>query len=61
MRTAEILKILYSDGWYELKKKPGSHVQLKHPKKPGKVTVPMHAGDIPQGTANSILKQAGLK
>lgn len=29
--------------------------------KVGKVTVPNHSGDIPKGTANSILKQAGLK
>jgi predicted RNA binding protein YcfA (HicA-like mRNA interferase family) len=31
------------------------------PKKPGKVTIPFHAKDIPKGTENSILKQAGLK
>ena len=29
--------------------------------KKGKVTVPKHKGDIPKGTVNSILKQAGLK
>lgn len=29
--------------------------------KPGKVTIPFHGGDIPKGTENSILKQAGLK
>ncbi|MEG1621155.1 MAG: type II toxin-antitoxin system HicA family toxin [Oscillospiraceae bacterium] len=27
----------------------------------GKVTLPNHKGDIPKGTAMSILKQAGLK
>ncbi|MFP3042151.1 type II toxin-antitoxin system HicA family toxin [Treponema primitia] len=26
-----------------------------------KVTVPSHKGDIPIGTAHSVLKQAGLK
>lgn len=31
------------------------------PDKDGKVTVPNHKGDIPKGTANSILKQAGLR
>ena len=27
----------------------------------GSVTVPNHKGDIPKGTLNNILKQAGLK
>ncbi|SPF40401.1 hypothetical protein SBF1_2200004 [Candidatus Desulfosporosinus infrequens] len=39
----------------------GSHIQLKHPTKTGKVTVPNHKGDLAPGTLNSILKQAGLK
>ena len=61
MKPKEIIKLLQDDGWYELKRKPGSHTQLKHPTKPGKVTVSTHGGDIPLGTLNSILKQAGLK
>lgn len=60
MKVKEILKLLKADGWIEETQK-GSHLQLKHPKKPGKVTVPVHGGDIPKGTLNSILKQAGLK
>ena len=61
MKSNEIHKILHKDGWYDLKRKPGSHIQLKHPTKPGKVTIPDHGGDIPPGTLNSILKQAGIK
>jgi len=38
-----------------------NHLQLNHEVKEGKVTVPIHGGDIPKGTLNSILKQAGLK
>lgn len=58
----EILKALHTDGWREIPNRTkGSHIQLKHPTKPGKVTVPSHSGDIPAGTLNSILKQAGLK
>jgi predicted RNA binding protein YcfA (HicA-like mRNA interferase family) len=58
----EILKILYKDGWSEAGlRTSGSHIQLKHPTKAGKVTVPNHKGDIAPGTLNSILKQAGLK
>jgi predicted RNA binding protein YcfA (HicA-like mRNA interferase family) len=60
--TREILKILHKDGWREVEARTkGSHLQLKHPSKPGKVTVPYHRGDIAPGTLNSILKQAGLK
>lgn len=62
MTFKEIIKILRNDGWYELESRTkGSHIQLKHPLKPGKVTVPKHKGDIAPGTLNSILKQAGLK
>ncbi|MDO4439184.1 MAG: type II toxin-antitoxin system HicA family toxin [Eubacteriales bacterium] len=61
MTAREILKILHKDGWYDLDQE-GSHLQLKHPTKPGKVTVPIHGSkDFPQGTLNNILRQAGLK
>ena len=40
----------------------GGHRHFKHPSKKGKVTVPgQMAKDVPPGTANSVLKQAGLK
>lgn len=55
MTAKEILKQLYADGWREVPNRTkGGHVQLKHPTKPGKVTVPFHSGDIPVGTLNSI-------
>lgn len=60
MNSREVLKLLTKGGWYEVQTK-GSHIQLKHPTKPGRVTVPAHGGDLPAGTLNSILKQAGLK
>ncbi len=60
MTAKEILKILKKDGWYEVNT-VGSHIQLKHLTKPGRVTVPAHKGNIAPGTLNSILKQAGLK
>lgn len=60
MRVREIEKIIMDDGWF-LYKQVGSHMQYKHPTKPGKVTVPNHTRDIDKGTVNSILKQAGLK
>jgi predicted RNA binding protein YcfA (HicA-like mRNA interferase family) len=61
MTVREILKILYKDGWYEVPGRiKGSHIQLKHPMKVGKVTVPNHTGDISPGSLHSIKKQAGL-
>lgn len=59
MRVRELEKILKSDGWYTVKQ-VGSHRQYKHPTKKGKVTIPIHTGDIDPGTYKSILKQAGL-
>lgn len=60
MTAKEVIRLLMKDGWYE-KVQKGSHKQFVHPRKSGKVTVPVHSGDIPPGTLNSILRQAGLK
>lgn len=60
MNSREILRRLKADGWYEVAQE-GSHVQLKHPSKPGRVTVPHPKKDLPLGTVRSIEKQSGLK
>ena len=60
MKVKDLLKELKKDGWLA-KEQKGSHLQLIHPTKKGKVTLPIHGGDIPKGTLNAILKQAGLK
>jgi len=59
MSGKDAVKMLQKDGWYEINRE-GSHIQFKHPIKPGKVTVPNHR-EIKPGTLNSIMKQAGLK
>ena len=59
MKVREIERILLDDGWHPIKQ-IGSHRQYKNPTKPGKVTVPIHTGDLDKGTVKSILKQAGL-
>ncbi len=59
MRVREIEKIILNDGWYFVKQ-VGSHRHYKHPTKPGKVTIPIHTGDLDKGTVKSIFKQAGL-
>ncbi len=61
MKVRDIIKMLENDGWV-LNRTKGSHRQYKHASKPGVVTVAGHpAQDVPKGTANNILKQAGLK
>lgn len=60
-KVREIINLLESYGWYLVTKR-GSHRQFKHPTNIGKVTVPGGLSeDLAPGTANSILKQAGLK
>jgi predicted RNA binding protein YcfA (HicA-like mRNA interferase family) len=55
------MKLLQEDGWY-LARTKGSHRQFKHNSKAGLVTVSGKLSiDVPRGTLNSILKQAGLK
>jgi predicted RNA binding protein YcfA (HicA-like mRNA interferase family) len=47
-------------GWVE-HETSGSHVQLKHPHKPGRITVPFHARfDLPKHILKSIINQASL-
>ena len=61
MKVREAIKMIENDGWF-LARTRGSPRQFKHPTKPGLVTIAGHPGvDIPKGTLNSILKQAGLK
>ncbi|MCL2797948.1 MAG: type II toxin-antitoxin system HicA family toxin [Firmicutes bacterium] len=54
MKFRELENILKADGWV-FKEAKGSHNQYVHPSKKGKVTVPVHGGDIPVGTLNAIL------
>ena len=61
MKVRELLQLLESDGWY-LARTRGSHRQFKHPEKKGTVTVAgKRSLDVPPGTLNAILRQAGLK
>jgi predicted RNA binding protein YcfA (HicA-like mRNA interferase family) len=56
----ELINVLKKDGWYKTAQS-GSHIQMEHDSKKGKVTVPNHNGDIRIKTLDSIMKQAGLK
>ncbi|MCC8170149.1 MAG: type II toxin-antitoxin system HicA family toxin [Oscillospiraceae bacterium] len=59
MTKRELEKILKQNGWriisgarHDMAIKDGTNV---------KIPIPRHKGDIPLGTANNILKDAGLK
>ncbi|MEQ1860396.1 MAG: type II toxin-antitoxin system HicA family toxin [Chthoniobacteraceae bacterium] len=56
-----MIKLIEQNGW-SLARTRGSRRHFKHPAKPGLVTIAGHPSvDVPAGTLNSILKQAGLK
>jgi predicted RNA binding protein YcfA (HicA-like mRNA interferase family) len=53
--------LLEAEGWIQVRTK-GSHRQFRHSVKAGTVTVAGKPSiDVPAGTLNSALKQAGLK
>jgi predicted RNA binding protein YcfA (HicA-like mRNA interferase family) len=61
VKVSELIALLEKDGWVQVRMK-GSHRQFHHPSKPGTVTVAGKPSiDIPPGTLNSAMKQAGLK
>jgi predicted RNA binding protein YcfA (HicA-like mRNA interferase family) len=61
MKVRDLIKKLEKDDWFLVRTR-GSHRQFKHPEKSGTVTVAgKRSVDVPPGTLNAILKQAGLK
>lgn len=61
MKVKELIELLEEQGWFPVRQK-GSHRQFHHPSKRGTVTVSGKPNvDIPVGTLQNILKQAGLK
>ncbi len=61
MKVRELISLIEADGWFQVRMK-GSHRQFHHPEKTGTVTISgKQSVDIPPGTLNSALKQAGLK
>jgi predicted RNA binding protein YcfA (HicA-like mRNA interferase family) len=60
LKPREVVRALVKGGFY-VHEQTGSHVQLKHASKPGRVTVPNHQGfDVPRQIVRSIIRQAGL-
>ena len=60
IKPKEAIRALERAGWF-IHRTIGSHVHLKHYQKPGRITVPYHAGfDLPKGPIKRIINQAGL-
>jgi predicted RNA binding protein YcfA (HicA-like mRNA interferase family) len=58
VKVREILRLLAEDGW-QVTATRGSHRQLKHPEKPGRVTVAgKPADDLPRLRPASFVRQA---
>jgi predicted RNA binding protein YcfA (HicA-like mRNA interferase family) len=61
VKVRDLIALIEADGWQEVRTR-GSHRQFRHANKPGTVTVAGKPGvDVPPGTLNSVLKQAGLR
>jgi predicted RNA binding protein YcfA (HicA-like mRNA interferase family) len=61
VKVRELIRLIESDGWVLVRTK-GSHRQFQHPTRRGTVTIAGNPGvEVPAGTLNSALKQAGLK
>jgi len=60
LKPRDVVRALQNAGFY-IHEQSGSHVQLKHASRPGRVTVPNHQGfDVPKAIVKSIIRQAGL-
>ena len=60
MNVRDVIKLLRSDGWYEVRVR-GSHHHFRHDTKTGTVTVPGNpAMELHPKTLASIFRQANL-
>ena len=60
MKFSELYRMLEEDGWYI--KTTKKHIKYVHPFKPGFISVGKHVSqEVPKGTLNKILKDAGIK
>jgi predicted RNA binding protein YcfA (HicA-like mRNA interferase family) len=58
MKYKELVKKLDEDGWILVRS--NKHRIYRHPVKKKQLTIPLHSGEIPTGTAARILKDAGI-
>ena len=60
LKPEQVIRALKNGGFY-IHETTGSHVQMKHRTRPGRVTIPYHRRfDLPKHIVKSIVRQAGL-
>jgi mRNA interferase HicA len=60
MKCSELYRLLIKEGWYPVSQK-GSHVKMKHDRKPGILIFPNHGSqEVGKGLGKKLLKDAGL-
>ena len=60
LKPREVIRALQKGGFF-IHEQSGSHVHLKHPTKPGRVTVPnTNALICPSTSSKALIRQAGL-
>ena len=60
LKAREVLQVLERAGYY-VDHVTGSHYIMRHPERPGRVTVAFHGDrDIKRAVLASIIKQAGM-
>ena len=60
MKTSELIKLLKKAGFIK-GREGGRHTLYENPNTGKSIAVSRHAKEIPTGTAERILKQAGIK
>lgn len=60
MKTSELIKLLKQVGFVK-RAEGGNHTEYYNPNTGKKIYVWRHKKEVPTGTANKILKDAGLK
>jgi predicted RNA binding protein YcfA (HicA-like mRNA interferase family) len=60
LKAREVVRALQRAG-FRILETSASHVHLKHPIRPGRITIPYHGRfDLPKHIVKSIVRQAGL-
>jgi predicted RNA binding protein YcfA (HicA-like mRNA interferase family) len=63
LKYRDLIKLIEANGW-RLHHQTGSHMVFRHPTKPRPIVVAgggKPSRDVPKGTEQAILRQAGLK
>ncbi len=60
MDSRTVIRMIEADGWFRVGQ-TGSHVQFRHPTKPGRTTVPYPKRDFPIRTLMSMEQQSGVR